>query len=372
MTAMKPFDLLRRAVLLCVFLAVGRLASQENSAAPGATFSMDDYPRVEKIDIHFHMRTDDTSFVDLAREDRFRFLNIVVHTIDPDALAERHRTSFVQHEAHPDRVAVASAFPMAGWDEPDWVANTIRHLDATFEKGAVAVKVWKNIGMQSRDADGNLIMIDDPQLDPIFAHLQEKGIRVVGHLGEPKNCWLPLDEMTVKNDRNYFRNNPHYHMFRHPEMPSYEDQIRARDHMLEKHPKLKFVAAHLASLEWSVDELAKFLDRFPNAVAETAARMGQVQYQSARDREKVRAFFIKYQDRILYGTDGGVAQGTSAEAAMRRMRERWRADWKYFCTDEVQAVPELDDPVRGLALPKAVVEKIYSKNARAFFPDSWR
>ena len=109
--------------------------------------------------------------------------------------------------------------------------------------------------------------------------------------------------MTVNNDKEYFREHPQYHMFLHPELPSYEDQMAARDRMLAKNPHLKFMGAHLASLEWSVDRLAAFLDRYPNTVVDLAARMGQVQYQSNHDRGKVRRFFIRYQDRLLYGTD---------------------------------------------------------------------
>src|SRR5208283_678817 len=109
--------------------------------------------------------------------------------------------------------------------------------------------------------------------------------------------------MSVNNDKEYFRGHPQYHMFLHPELPSYEQQMAARDRMLAKNRGLKFMGAHLASLEWSVERLAEFLDRNPDAVVDLAARMGQVQYQSNRDRAKVRRFFIRYQNRLLYGTD---------------------------------------------------------------------
>ena len=92
-------------------------------------------------------------------------------------------------------------------------------------------------------------------------------------------------------------------MFLHPEYPSYEDQINARDHLLELHPDLKFIGCHLGSLEWNVDELAKRLDKFPDLAVDMSARICHLQYQSAKDREKVRDFCIKYQDRLLYGTD---------------------------------------------------------------------
>jgi predicted TIM-barrel fold metal-dependent hydrolase len=177
--------------------------------------------------------------------------------------------------------------------------------------------------------------------------------------------------MTVNNDRSYFKQNPQYHMFLHPEMPSYQDQIDARDRMLAKHPNLPFLGAHLASLEWSVDELGKFLDRFPNAVVGMAARLGQLQYQSQHDRDKVIAFLNKYQDRVLYGTDTGVGPDSNIPDRYEQTKQRWLRDWKYFNTDEMIQVPELDEPVRGLALQKSVVEKIYSTNARKLFPKSW-
>ena len=336
------------------------------------SFGMEDYSRVEKIDIHVHFRTDNTEFAEMARTDRFRFMNIAVHSADNEEMEERHRAAYVQHLAHPQRVAMSSSFPMAGWDKPQWQQDTIRYLDDTFSKGAVGVKVWKNIGMEFRDREGRLIMIDHPRFNPVFEHLQQKGIPLIGHLGEPKNCWLPLDQMTVKNDRNYFRNHPEYHMFLHPEMPSYEEQIQVRDQMLEKNQDLRFMGAHFASLEWSVDELGKFFDRFPNAVADTAARMGQLQYQSNSHRSKVRDFMIKYQDRLLYGTDLTMTQGTDPNTFYRRAHTKWLSDWKYLNTEESMAVPELDAPVRGISLPKEVAEKIYRLNAHRLFPKSWK
>ncbi len=334
-------------------------------------FSVEDFTTIEKIDIHFHLHSENTDFVRLARHDRFSFLNIATQSAGPEVMKQKHRTVFLQYRANPDRVAPVSSFSMDGWDGPDWQQKTIAFLDKTFDEGAVGVKVWKNIGMVARDQHGELIMIDDPKLDPIFDHLEARGIVLMGHLGEPKNCWLPLEEMTVNNDRSYFKRNPQYHMYLHPEMPSYQQQIDARDRMLAKHRNLPFLGAHLASLEWSVDELAKFLDRFPNAVVGVAARLGQLQYQSQQDRSKVIAFLNEYQDRVLYGTDTGVGATTPIEERYRQTRDRWLRDWRYFVTDEMIEVPELDEPVRGLALSKAVISKLYRTNAEKLFPKSW-
>ena len=172
---------------------------------------------------------------------------------------------------------------MKGFGEAGWSADTIRHIDAERRRGALGVKVWKNVGMIERDARGKLIMLDDPGFDALARHLEERHIPLIAHQAEPKNCWLPLEAMTTDNDRSYFRDHPEYYMYLHPEQPSYEDLMAARDRFVARHPRLVFIGAHLASLEWSVDRLAAFLDAYPNATVDLAARMTQVQYQSKSD-----------------------------------------------------------------------------------------
>jgi predicted TIM-barrel fold metal-dependent hydrolase len=177
--------------------------------------------------------------------------------------------------------------------------------------------------------------------------------------------------MSVNNDKEYFREHPQYHMFLHPEMPTYEEQMAARDRMLDRNPRIKFLGAHMASLEWSVDRLAAFLDRYPNAVVDLAARMGQVQSQSNQDREKVRRFFIRYQDRLLYGTDTAQNAVDKGRELRREAHETWLRDWRYLNTEQTFKDPELDAPVHGLGLPKDVIRKIYSANAERWFGNPW-
>jgi predicted TIM-barrel fold metal-dependent hydrolase len=180
--------------------------------------------------------------------------------------------------------------------------------------------------MTIRDKDSNFIMIDNPVFDPIFNYLEQNDIPVIGHIGEPKNCWLPLDQMTTINDSAYFASHPEYHMYLHPEYPSYEDIIRSRDHLLEKHPHLRFIGAHLGSLEWDVAEIAKRLDKFPNMMVETAARIGQLQYQSIQNWQKVHDFFIKYQDRIMYGTDLQADESQTPDEVRKHAHHRLTKD----------------------------------------------
>jgi predicted TIM-barrel fold metal-dependent hydrolase len=364
-----------RNPILLLLLPVAFAACQPSerpAAEPEAAeayYSEADYDGVDKIDLHAHLYTKDEEFVDLARRDRFRFAAIATYTSDPDEMRMRHETTFTQLAAHPDRVVAVVSFSMEGWDDDDWAERTIRYLDESFERGAVGVKIWKNIGMEFRDRKGDIVMIDNPRFDPVFAHLVERDVPVIGHLGEPRECWLPLDEMVIH--KGYYSTHPEYHMFLHPEMPSYEDQLAARDAVLERNPKLRFAGAHLGSLEWSVDELGAFLDRFPTVIVDTAARVRDLQYQSSRDRDKVRSFMIEYQDRLAYGTDLEVGPTDKTVEAIAAARDRWRSDWTYFATDGAVEVRRPGEPVQGLRLPQEVVDKLYRLNAARFLGNPW-
>lgn len=344
------------------------LACQSKTEKEEEYYSVSDFEKVEKADVHIHIFTDETLFMDQAKKDNFKVVNVALDARnDMDRVREQFGYCRAQKKQNPNSVEIVTAFCMEGWDEPDWLQKNMDWLDSSFNQGAVAVKIWKNIGMVYRDKNNKLIMIDDPKFDPIFKMLAERKIPVLGHLGEPKNCWLPLEEMTTNNDRNYFRNHPEYHMHQHPELPSYEEQIAARDRMLEKNPDLIFVGAHMGSIEWSVDELAKRLDRFPNMAVETAARMGQIFYQTSSEREKVRNFFITYQDRILYGTDMGASGGETPEALAKELRDTWMRDWQYFVTDDTLSSSLVEQPYQGIKLPQEIVDKIYYKNAGKWF-----
>lgn len=331
-------------------------------------YSMDDYPDVKKIDTHVHLETERRTFMDKARADNFRIINVSLETKNGwTDVYRKYRYGNIQKDMYPDLVETVTAFSVNDWDEVNWEEKVITWLDSCFQEGALGVKVWKNIGMVSRDSMGNLIKIDDPKFDPIFAYIKDQGKTLMGHLGEPKNCWLPLDSMTTNNDRNYFERNPQYHMFKHPDMPSYEDQIASRDRMLERNPELPFVGAHVGSIEWSVDELAKRLNEYPNMSVDLAARMGQIFYQTALDREKVRDFFIEYQDRILYATDLADHGKLDQEQLYQRMDNNWKRDWRFFVTDETMKSDLIDSEFKSLKLPASVVDKIFYENAIHWF-----
>jgi len=332
-------------------------------------YSPDDFSSVRKIDSHIHIGSDDGVFEDQAAADNFKLISLNVDHGDSANLAKQLNYAMLSAEKHPGNVFYGSSFlfDTTGFGSMEWIMNTQTDIQNGLAGGAITVKIWKNLGMTVRDRTGKFIMIDDPRFEDIIKYIIYKGMPVTGHLGEPRNCWLPLDQMTVSSDSSYFARNPHYHMFLHPEYPSYEDQISARDNLLKQHPDLKFIGCHLASLEWNVDSLALRLDRFPNLAVDMSARICHLQYQSAKDRERVRNFCIKYQDRLLYGTDVGYSGSNNPEGFRKRMHDTWTDDWKYFTSGEEMTSDKFRGSFQGLKLPADVVDKIYHDNAAKWY-----
>ncbi|HKK43023.1 MAG TPA: amidohydrolase family protein [Bacteroidales bacterium] len=328
-------------------------------------YTVDDFISVPKIDAHVHIDTDKGYFEKQAQKDNFRLITLNVDHSNSAAVEQQLGWALHAVAEFPGNVFYGATFcfDTAGWGTPAWSNRVVAQLERSIKKGAVTVKIWKNIGMTERDRNGRFIMVDDPGLDPVFDFIISKGLPVTGHLGEPRNCWLPLAEMTVKGDSSYYAGNPKYHMYLHPEYPSYEDQIRARDNMLERHPGLIFIGCHLGSLEWNVDSLAVRLDRFPNMSVDMAARVCHLEYQSAKDREKVRNFCIKYQDRLLYGTDLSSGNNNDPVSQAAYYHRTWLDDWKYFATDEMMNTDAFSGEFKGLQLPREVVDKIFYRNA---------
>ncbi|NOY37306.1 MAG: amidohydrolase family protein [Chlorobi bacterium] len=323
------------------------------------------YKEIPKIDAHVHIRTTDTNIIQAAMAENFKFLSICTRSNSRENIDKQLYFAKKMHEQFPQVLSYVTTFSMENFEKPGWRQEVIRRLKKDFEEGAIGVKIWKDIGMTFRDSLDNFIMIDDPRFDAILDFIADNNKTLVAHIGEPKNCWLPIDSMTVNNDKIYFREHPQYHMYLHPDYPSYDDQINARDRMLSRHPNLRVVGAHLGSLEWNVDELAKRLDLYPNFAVDMAARICHFQVQ---DRQKVRDFIIKYQDRLLYGTDFSIKEDDDLQEKKDRMENVWHADWKYFSTDEEMNSPNVNGSFKGLNLNEKVLRKIYFLNAKKWYP----
>ena len=231
-------------ILLLFFVCSGCKKEQKSTAEPTSeSYSMSDFKRVLKIDTHAHITSDGKTFIEEARANNFRLMDMIVDVPQFPSIPRQLEICQKHRAEDADVFAYTTAFTLEDWDQPDWSDRIIEQLQNDFDNGALGVKVWKNIGMTYKDKDGHQIMLDDPKFDPIFQFIKDQNKVLLSHAGEPKNCWLPLDEMTVNNDRNYFSEYPEFHMYLHPEMPSYEDQIQARNNMLSKNTELTFIGS---------------------------------------------------------------------------------------------------------------------------------
>jgi predicted TIM-barrel fold metal-dependent hydrolase len=148
-----------------------------------------------------------------------------------------------------------------------------------------------------------------------------------------------------------------------PGFPSKQKILEARDHILADNPKLRMVGVHLGSMERDLNNIAGHLDKYPNFAIDTAARM---EYLMLMPHEKVRAFLIKYQDRVLYGTDSDLLPDANISEVVKEWQSTYARDWKFLATDATQNVEGRQ--VQGLSLPEPVLTKIFRTNATHWIP----
>ena len=354
-------------------LALASVLESQSWSSKEGQMTLEELQRMPKFDTHAHIRgpidKDEGQFLALLKKHNLKWLDICVVGTEWEKLKQKIALAEKFHEKYSKNILWATSFNLENWGYKIWRQAALETIGQGFDQGAVAVKVWKEIGMVLKDPNGRYVMIDDARFNAILEFIQNQGKTLVAHIGEPRNCWLPLEAMTVEGDRNYYTEHPQYHAFLHPEIPTYWDQIKARDKVLEKHPQLRVVGCHLGSLEFDVDELGKRLDRYPNFAVDMAARIVHFQVQ---DQKKVRDFILKYQDRLLYATDSeiGVGDGESDIASqLSELESVYQRDYRYFATDQVIDVAQVkaNFKVRGLALPRGVLKKIYFENAKTWY-----
>ena len=322
---------------------------------------------MERIDAHIHLLGDDAESIALLEELDLKLLDICVAE---GAWRAEMRTPYRElSRRHPARYAWCTTFDLPDYrgSDAEYAERVIEELRSDFADGAIAVKAWKNIGMELRAPDGRAVLIDDPIFDPIYGFLSAQRMPILMHIGEPLECWLPLREGSVHY--GYYSRFPEWHMHGRTDLPSHADLMDARDHVLAKHPKLRLIGAHLGSLEYDVAEIAKRFDRYPNFAVDISARLADLMSQPAG---KVRDFFLAYPDRILFGTDIGSPRLHSTMAPEERARKfaEWRGMYdehtRYFETTEQVKVLGQESP--GIELPPDVLRRFYVTNAREWYP----
>lgn len=352
----------RRHLLVGTLLLAAAPAAARAAAPPR-------FEEILKIDVHSHIFEDLPEVVGMMDRTNVRIVNVCVRGTDPERLRRMEATAEELRKKYGRRrFPFASTFDVTRRDDPDYADQVKRWLSASFDAGALMVKIWKEVGMEIKDRDGRFILPDDPRFEPVFAFLAERGKPLLAHLAEPREAWLPLDPNGVHY--GYYSKNPEWHLYGKPGYPSHDEIVAARDRILERHPKLTVIGAHLGSLEHDTDEIAKRFDRYPNFYVDCAARTTDLTRQPP---EKVRAFLVRYQDRVLYGLDQTRSPDPKRKdspeeraAFAKELEDQYRRDFRYYAGEGEMEFR--GKTVRCLGLPREVVEKLFHGNAERVIP----
>lgn len=353
------------AIVAAVTLSSALLAAQTSGpAASKKSALLNNFAEIQPVDVHTHIYKDDPELNALIKRLNLRTVNIcVIDDRDPDFNGlELQRTEVLKvRQSTRGRVVFCTTFNPYGFEQPGFSDSAIHQLNEDFGHGAVAVKIYKVMGMEMKNKVGKWVMADYPAFEPIYRDIASHNRTLIAHQAEPDSCWQPPNPASP--DYSYYKEHPGEYAYVHPEWPSKAAILAARDHLLEQNPKLRVVGAHLGSMETNVDDIARRFDRYPNFAVDMAAR---IPYFMLQPRDKVRAFLLKYQDRVLYGTDLVVFPRSKTEDTLAEFRKTYARDWKFFSTD--QKVEYMGHTYQGLALPRPVLRKLFHDNAVRWFP----
>ncbi len=247
---------------------------------------------------------------------------------------------------------------LASWDchRPDFARRMARSLAEVKGQGASGLKVFKMLGLKYRNPDGSLIAVDDPRWDPIWDACGKLGLPVLIHTADPVAFFEPLDRFNERWEE--LQRHPEW-SYAGQEYPSHKELLQQFLNVVERHPETIFIGAHMANIPENLGQLGKWVDKFPNLHIDISARLAEI----GRQPFTARDFFLKYADRILFGTDG--PRPTS------RLNPHWRlleTRDEYFPYAENQYPPQGLWNIYGLDLPDDVLKKVYADNAAKLIP----
>ncbi len=236
--------------------------------------------------------------------------------------------------------------------EEGWIERTLKELEDDVKSGANGLKIYKNLGLTLKDANDERVAVDDSRLEPVWEKCGELGIPVLIHTGEPFQFWQPKD----KNNERWLELKQKPNRYRDPEIfPAWEQIMGEQHNVFRKHPNTIFINAHLGWLGNDLTKLGNLMDELPNMYTEIGAVLAEL----GRQPRFAREWFIRYQDRIMFGKDS------------------WNPEEYYVYFRVLETEDEYFDYYRkrhafwkmyGLDLPDDVLKKIYYKNALRIIP----
>lgn len=305
------------------------------------------------IDVHTHHRDVSPATLDqLLRDMDTLNMRIMINSpVGGGDGAWVANAAKVMKAREPKRFAVMTNIDTSNLEDPDYSQRAAAQLETDIKAGAIGLKVWKSFGMMLSDSKGR-VKVDDPRFDAVWEVCAKYKIPVLIHTADPWGLFQPMDkynerwlELKLRANRNQSAQSKY----------TWEELITEQHNLFARHPNTIFIAAHLGWLGNDLGQLGELFDRLPNVYAE----IGAITSELGRQPRAAHRFFVKYQDRILFGKD---AYNVAEYGVYFRLLE---TDDDYF------------DPIRkyhgiwklyGLDLPDDVLKKVYYKNALHLFP----
>ena len=352
------------SILLGRDAALSRFAPQDTLKVERRRIERAAFP---VIDVHFHLeslRYDMTPDRLVAAMDAAG-VQKVVHLGGDQPTFEHFAKKF--RDKHPDRFILFVKPDPNALMRPNGVQEEVAWLRKAARMGAQGIKENKSFGMGQLDEQGRNVPIDDPRLDPYWSLAAQLRMPVLFHIGEPTSFWRPVDPT---NER-------YPELLRHPEwsldskgVPTQGSLMAQRERLVARHPGTVFIGAHLGMNADDLAYAARLLDTYPNYFLDIAAVISDL----GRQPYTARRFFIKYQDRILFGSDGGFGLSSRTDWTPERL---FRSYFEFLETENeyteypLQSITRQGDwRVHGLGLPSEVLEKLYFRNAARLIPPS--
>ncbi|MGM0943655.1 MAG: amidohydrolase family protein [Bacteroidota bacterium] len=272
---------------------------------------------------------------------------------DSNSQQEYIKSMMQEFETHaPGRFLVFTNLNFAGFGDENWSRIAVKELEEDVQAGAVGLKIYKSLGLNVKDNNGNRVPVDHPDLDPVWAKAGELGIPVIIHSADPAQFWQPMDA----NNERWLELKTHPNRARSATNPApFEQIIAEQHHVFEKHPNTTFINAHMGWMANDLDKAGEHLDRYPNV----NFGIGAVIAEFGRQPRRAKAFFIQYQDRLLFGKDAYNPEEfhtyfrvLETEDEYFPYYKKYHAFWRMY----------------GLGLPDEVLKKVYYKNALRIVP----
>ena len=307
-------------------------------------------PKFPVIDIHNHLRELGNMEKYLAEMDSAGVWKCVsLDGFSADDFYKKHLEA--SQKVSKDRFIVFFSPDFSKIDEPDFGRKEAEKLEKAVAMGVRGMKIFKTLGLTIRDKSGKIVPVDDPRIDPIWARCGELKIPVLIHVSDPRAFFTPIDRFNERYDE--LASHPDW-SFYGSQYPTNEEILAQRNRMIARHPNTIFIGAHLGSSAEDLESLSTWLEKYPNFYVDLCARISEL----GRQPYTARKFMIKYQDRILFGSD------TPPDA------KAYRVYYRFLETDDEYIDPAPSHHLQGrwmiygLYLPDNVLEKIYNKNAQ--------